>query len=112
MTREVIDKDQWIIKPSIQFKPPILPPQNRAYELHRGDVLYCNTEWLKENGYYYELTLGEVIHIHQKPNSILNDGVEFRVVYAFKEKKYPNKKWWQFCIKQEEEVTGYHLEVV
>lgn len=84
---------------------------HRAIELHKGDVLYCNTKFMEEYGYYYELMPGEIIYIHSSPNSILNEGIMFRVVKIFKEKS-PNKKWWQFWIKQTEKVTGYHIEVM
>ena len=81
----------------------------RGYELHSGDILYCNTEWMKEAGYYYELSPGETIYVHTKNNNIREEGTAFRVTEVFKNKKYPNKKWWQFWLRQEEIVTGYHL---
>ena len=84
----------------------------RLYEVHNGDVLYCNTEWMEKFGYYYELTLGQTIYLHSENNNILEKGIEVQITKVFKDKKYPNKKWWQFWIKQEETVTGYHLMII
>lgn len=79
----------------------------RLYELHSGDVIYCNTLFINDLGYDHDLTLGTHIYI----DSIGNNPIA-RVTKVFKEKKYPNKKWWQFWIKQEEYVTGYYLEIM
>ena len=84
----------------------------RAHELHKEDVLYCNIKFMEEQRYYYELLLGQTIYFHTKDNNIREEGIAARVTKVFKEKKYPNKKWWQFWLKQEETVTGYHLMVV
>ena len=86
--------------------------RHRAYELHKGDVIYGNTEFMKEHKYYYELLLGQTIYLHTKDNNIREEGIAVKVTKVFKEKKYPNKKWWQFWLKQEETVTGYHLMVL
>lgn len=75
----------------------------RVYELHKQDVLYCNVEFMKEQKYYQELLLGQIVYLN---------GVSAKVIKVFKEKKYPNKKWWQFWIKQEEIITGYNLMVI
>ena len=75
----------------------------RLYELHSGDVLYCNTKFIEKLGHDYNLILGENIYII--------NCITAKVVKVFKEKN-PNKKWWQFWIKQEEIVTGYHLEII
>lgn len=71
---------------------------SRCVELHKEDIIYFNTETMKEIGYDYDLILREVI--------LLKNFVECRVVKIFKTKK----KWWQFCKKVK--VTGYHLEVL
>lgn len=84
----------------------------RVYEFHLGDVLYFSVELMKKLGYYYELNAGDPVYIYPENNSIREDGTMLRVSKVFKEKKYPNKKWWQFWIKQEETVIGYHLMVV
>ena len=69
---------------------------HRAYELHKGDVLYCNVAFIKEMGYSSQLELGQ----H------LNNGLK-----VVKEIRKENKKrWWQFWIKKYGEITGYHLE--
>jgi len=86
--------------------------KERIHGLHKNDIIYCNTAFIEELGYYYELKLGELIFLHTKYNNILEEGKPLRVVRIFKEKKYLNKKWWQFWLKQEETVTGYHLEVI
>ena len=75
----------------------------RAYELHKGDVLYCNHEFMKEFRCYNDLLLLQEVNLN---------GIAARVVKVIKNKKYPNKKWWQFWLKQEEYVTGYHLEII
>ena len=84
----------------------------RAYKLCSGDVLYCNKEFMEQQRYHYNLNVGDIVYLYPKKNNILEDGVKARVAQVFTEKKYPNKKWWQFWIKQEEYVTGYHLMII
>lgn len=81
-----------------EFKKANIKQISRYVELHKGDIIYFNTETMKEYGYYYDLLPGEVV--------LLNNLKEFRVVKIYKTKK----KWWQFWKK--EKVTGYHLEGV
>ncbi len=87
----------------------------RAYELHSGDVIYCNVDAMKKKKldehyiYYGSRKLGDHIALYFQEHDV---AFSVKVVDVFKEKKYPNKKWWQFWIKQEETVTGYHLMVV
>ena len=75
--------------------------ENRLYKVHNGYVLYCNKEWVQELGYDYDLLLGECIYV--------NGNITAKVIKVFRDKKYPNKRWWQFWIKQKEIVTGYHI---
>lgn len=77
--------------------------KERLCEVNSGDIVYCNSEFMKEFGYYQDLLLGQKVNLN---------GATSQVVKVFKEKKYPNKKWWQFWIKQEEYVTGYYLMVI
>lgn len=75
----------------------------RAYQLHSGDVLYFNVIAIKELGYDYKLKLGEDICI---------GNLSAKITKIYGKKKYPNKKWWQFWLKQEEYVEGYNLMVL
>lgn len=84
--------------------------KERLYEIHSGDVLYCNVEFIKELGYPYELELGQTIYIYSEHNSIAKS--DLLVTEVHKTKKYPNKKWWQFWLKQEEYINGYSLTVL
>ena len=84
---------------------------NRICELHSGDVIYCNTKFMEKQSYYYELILGDIIHLHSNKDNILEEGIASRVINVFK-KKTPDKKWWQFWIKQKEYVMGYNLEII
>lgn len=86
--------------------------EGRLYEMHNGDVLYCNVEFVRELRYPYELELGQTIHIYPEHNSIIAKGIDLLVTEVHKKKKYPNKKWWQFWLKQEEDITGYNLTVL
>ena len=89
----------------------------RVCELHSGDVIYCNVEAMKkldENYIYYDIRyggrkLGDHIALYFQEYDV---AFSMEVVEVFKEKKYPNKKWWQFWLKQEETVTGYNLMVI
>ena len=78
----------------------------RLYELHSGDVFYCNVDAIKELGYDYDLILGDVVYL----GSVITDP-SARVVKVIKNNKH-TKKWWQFWIKQQEKVTGYNLMVI
>jgi hypothetical protein len=86
--------------------------KQRLYKLCSGDVLYCNKEFMEEQHYHYDLSIGDFVYLYPKENSILENGVKAIVTKVFTDKKYPNKKWWQFWIKQEEYITGYHLMIV
>lgn len=79
------------------------PSECRAYQLHSGDVLYCNVVMIKTLGYDYELKLNE---------NIFMSGMQAKVSERYTHKKYPNKKWWQFWLKQEEYVDGYNLLIL
>ena len=89
----------------------------RAHKLHSGDVIYCNVEAMKEldeNYMYYDMhyggrKLGDHIALYFKEHDV---AFSMKVIEVFKEKKYPNKKWWHFWLKQEETVTGYNLMVL
>lgn len=85
--------------------------KERMYELHINDIIYCNTAFIEELGYDYDLIPGEAIYIFQIKEERSIDKVA-KVIKVFTEKKYPNKKWWQFWLKQEEKVTGYHIIIV
>lgn len=78
--------------------------KERLYEMHSGDILYCNIKFIEELGHPYELELGQSFGICKK-------GV-VKVVNIHKTKKYPNKKWWQFWLKQEEYIDGYNLMIL
>ena len=84
----------------------------RACRLYRGDVVYFNAEMMKAIGYNYELELGQKIRLYPEQNSIIAKGISLLVTEVHKTKKYPNKKWWQFWLKQETYVKGYNLEVL
>lgn len=84
----------------------------RLHELRSGDELYCNTKFMEEQKYYYELNLGDIIYIHSCRNNILEEGVAARVIKVEKERTNSDKKWWQFWIKHQEYVTGYNLMIV
>ena len=88
------------------------PSQCRAYQLQSGDEVFCNVEWLECLGYYYELNLGQIIRIYPKPDNIIAKGMQAIVAKRYTHKKYPNKKWWQFWLKQEEYVDGYNLMIL
>lgn len=79
------------------------PSECRAYQLHSGDEIYMNVAAVKTLGYGYELKLSENIFI---------SGMQAMVVKRYTHKKYPNKKWWQFWLKQEEYIDGYNLMVL
>ena len=84
----------------------------RAYQLHSGDELYCDVNFIKCLGYYYELELGQTISIYPEHNSIIAKGIAAKISKKYTHKKYPNKKWWQFWLKQEEYVDGYILTIL
>lgn len=90
----------------------INPSNCRAYRLCKGDVLYFNTAMMQTIGYSYELELGQKIRLYPEPNSIIAKGIVLLVTEVHKIKKYPNKKWWQFWLKQETYIKGYNLEVL
>lgn len=62
-----------------EFKKENIKQISRYVELHKGDIIYFNTEAMKEYGYYYDLLPGEVV--------LLNNLKEFRVVKIYKTKK-------------------------
>ena len=78
------------------------PLQCRAYQLCSGDEIYLNVASVKELGFERELQVGENISV---PLQVL-------VTKRYTHKKYPNKRWWQFWIKQEEYVDGYNLLIL
>ena len=84
----------------------------RVHQLHSGDVLYCNIEFMNYLGYPYELALGQNVYIYPEHNSIIAKSITAKVTKVHKHKKYPNKKWWQFWLKQEEYVEGYNLMIL
>lgn len=88
------------------------PFEYRAYKLNSGDELYFDTVAVKNLGYEYELTLGQTICIYPENNSIIAKGIRLKVKEICCTKKYPNKKWWQFWIKQEKYINGYILMVL
>lgn len=70
----------------------------RAYKLQSGDMIYLSIVALQELGYDSNLQLGDNIVIGELH------------AHAMKRKyheKYPDKKWWQFWLKQEEYTDGY-----
>lgn len=75
----------------------------RTVQLHSGDVLSFNIEAVKTLGIERTLKLGENIEI--------NEDLTMMVTYVIK-KTIQDKKWWQFWLKKQEEVTGYHLMVI
>jgi hypothetical protein len=75
----------------------------RAYELHSGDVIYCDVIAMKSSGYDHKMKLGEHICI---------GSLCAYVTQIYKHKKYPNKKWWQFWLNQEEYIDGYNLMIL
>lgn len=77
--------------------------QCRAYQLYSGDEIYMNVTAVKTLGYDYELKLGENIFI---------SGMKAMIVKRCTHKKYPNKKWWQIWLKQEEYIDGYILMIL
>lgn len=76
---------------------------SRAYELKRGDEIYFNIAAIKQFGYNYELSIGEDIYLMELPAKVIKRKTR---------KKYPNKKWWQFWLKQEEYIDGYILMIL
>lgn len=86
--------------------------ESRIYEAHRGDVLYCNIKFIEELGHPYELKLGQTLDIYKKENGMVTNGVVAEVIKVHSKKKYPNKKWWQFWLKQEEYIDGYNLMIL
>lgn len=87
-------------------------PECRVYQLHRGDELYYNVEFIKELGHPYTLELGQTLNIYKKSNGMVTKGIVAKVSEVHTHKKYPNKKWWQFWLKQEEYIDGYNLMVL
>lgn len=75
----------------------------RAYAPKSGDQIYFNVAAVKQLGYDYELSIGEDIYLMDIPAKAIERKTH---------KKYPNKKWWQFWLKQEEYVDGYVLLVL
>lgn len=82
------------------------------YKAYSGDVLYCNAKFIEELGHPYKLKLGQTLDIYEKDGAMVTKGVVAKVVEVHKIKKYPNKKWWQFWLKQEEYIDGYNLMVL
>jgi hypothetical protein len=76
--------------------------ETRACRLWTGDEIYLNTKAMKDLGFQCELDLGETITLPFKA----------QVTKRYTHKKYPNKKWWQFWLKQEEYVDGYNLMIM
>lgn len=86
--------------------------QCRAYQLQSGDEVFCNVKCIESLGYYYELNLGQIISMYPKSDNIIAKSMKAMVVQRCTHKKYPNKKWWQFWLKQEEYVDGYILIIL
>ena len=86
--------------------------RTRAYRLCSGDEVYFNTAMTEKIGYHYELELGQKIKLYPDNNSIIETGITLLVTEVHKTKKYPNKKWWQFWLKQKEYIDGYNLTVI
>ena len=83
----------------------------RILRLSQGDILYFNVPWIESIGCQYELKLGQIIDIVREGDLSDVKG-KAKVVKIFKAKKYPNKKWWQFWLKQEEYIGGYNLMIL
>ena len=95
-----------------EFKKIEKMMKERVYEARSGDVLYCNTKFIEELGHPYELKLGWTLDIYEKDGAMVTKGVIAKVIEIHSKKKYPNKKWWQFWLKQEEYVDGYNLMIL
>jgi len=78
------------------------PAECRVTQLYSGDELYLNVAMMKDLGFERELQLGETVSFP----------IKVQVTKRYTHKKYPNKKWWQFWLKQEEYVDGYNLMIM
>ena len=98
--------------------------ETRVYQLNAGDILYCNQETInKLIGYECKLKWNDEVYIKENKmilpvlisgyNNFTNsNSAKAKVVEVHKTKKYPNKKWWQFWLKQEEYIDGYNLMIL
>ena len=84
----------------------------RAYRLNHGDIVYFNKTMMNTIGYPYELELGQKIRLYPEQNNIIAPSTVLLIKDIHRTKKYPNKKWWQFWLKQETYIEGYDLEVL
>jgi len=90
--------------------------QFRLYQLNKDDVIFIDTIGMERLGYTRKLVPGDRVHFNRHLcrayYTIDLKNVSAIVTKVYKHKKYPNKKWWQFWLKQEEYTDGYNLMIL
>ena len=96
----------------------------RTYKLNAGDIMYCDQIAInKLVGYECRLKVNDEVYIKEGQmilpvfivggsDYINSNNVRAKITRVKKTKKYPEKKWWQIWLKQEEHIEGYYLMIM